>query len=135
MSIKENKALVRRWHESFHQWNVDLADEIVAPDLVYHGTEIRGIDGYKEWITWASTILPDMQATIEHLIAEGDKVVFRHSATATHKGEWLGIPATGKQVEFTQTGIVRIADGKIAELWDDWDAFGVFQQLGGIPEP
>ena len=134
MSTEENKALVRRWlEESLLQGNLDLADEIIAPDFIYHGTDVRGIDGHKAWITWASTLAADGRLTFEDMVAEGNKVVFRVSLSGTHQAEWLGIPATGKHFETTQTGIVRIANGKITELWDNWDALGVFRQLGGIP--
>ena len=76
---------------------------------------------------------PDMQATIEDMIAEGDKVAVRYTGTGTHKGELMGIPATGKQIAVTGIEIIRIAGGKMVERWEAFDNLSFMQQLGVIP--
>ena len=76
-----------------------------------------------------------MRLTVEDMIAEGDKVVDRVIVRGTHEGELMGIPATGKQVEVVEMHISRIADGKIVERWGQWDAMGMMQQIGAVPEP
>lgn len=81
------------------------------------------------------TAFPDLYGTIEDLIAEGDKVVTRITYRGTHQGEFMGIPPTGRPVTMTFTGINRIAGGKIAEGWVNFDALGMMQQLGVIPTP
>jgi predicted ester cyclase len=76
---------------------------------------------------------PDWHRTIEDIIAEGDKVVIRFTFRATHKGEYQGVPATGKQVKETGILIFRIASGKIVEVWEEADELGFMRQLGAIP--
>ena len=68
------------------------------------------------------------------MVAEGDKVVYRASARGTHKGEFMGIAATGKQITFTSIVISRIAHGKSQEDWESLDGMYVLQQLGVIPQ-
>jgi predicted ester cyclase len=74
--------------------------------------------------------MPDFKTEIQELIAEGDKVVARVIMTGTHTGDFYGIPATGRRVEFTGIYIVRIADGKIVEHWGEEDSVSLLQQLG-----
>src|SRR5919201_628052 len=77
---------------------------------------------------------PDLHWTVEDLIAEGDKVVSRYTCRATHQGELMGIPATGKVVTWTCILISRFAGGKCVEEWEEADMLGLFQQLGAIPQ-
>jgi steroid delta-isomerase-like uncharacterized protein len=92
-----------------------------------------GLDGMKQWHTMMSKAFPDMQVKLEDIVAEGDRVACRWTATATHKGEFMGMPATGKQVTITGIHIDRIAGGKITETWNYSDMVGVMQQLGMKP--
>jgi steroid delta-isomerase-like uncharacterized protein len=80
------------------------------------------------------TALPDMRYTVEDLIAEGDKVVVRFTFRATHRGEFLGVPATGKVVTVTGISISRLAGGKVVEEWAEEDHLGLLQQLGAIQQ-
>lgn len=76
---------------------------------------------------------PDLHANIDMLVAEGDVVVGRMTTTGTHRGEFMGIAATGKQVSFTETHIVRIANGKAVEHWGNSDDLAMMQQIGVVP--
>lgn len=78
---------------------------------------------------------PDFHATIEDMVAEGDKVVVRVTATGTHQGDFMGIPATGKPFKYQEIHIARIADGKMAEHWGVEDTLGMLQQLGVVQLP
>jgi predicted ester cyclase len=78
---------------------------------------------------------PDFKATIDDIVAESDKVVIRMTWSGTHKGEFMGIPATGKRVSFGVIDIMRIAGGKLVEHWGQTDTMGMMQQLGAIPAP
>ncbi len=133
MSAEENKALLRRYiEEVWNQGKLDVIDEILAADYILHfpAGDIRGPEGYKQFVIMYRTAFPDIQFTVDDQIAEGDKVVTRFTITGTHKGEFMGIPPTGVQV--TVTGIVfdRNAGGKILEGWANNDALGMLQQLG-----
>ena len=71
--------------------------------------------------------------TIDDLLADGDKVIYRMTYRGTHKGEFFGVPATNKEVTARTIGIARIADGKIIEEWENMDEMGFMQQLGVVP--
>jgi predicted ester cyclase len=79
--------------------------------------------------------LPDLQVTIEELVAEGDKVAVRRSYAGTHREELLGIPPTGKQVRISGISIFRLAEAMIAEHWEQLDRLALMQQLGALPTP
>jgi steroid delta-isomerase-like uncharacterized protein len=140
MSIEENKAIVSRaTEEIFNKNNLAVVDELYATNFVSHGSDIPGVtpdrEGYKQFVTMSRTALPDFHTTIEDMIAEGDKVVQRFTAHGTHKGEFMGIPPTGKQVTITGIAIDRIAGGKIVENWVNIDMLGMMVQLGVVPPP
>ena len=88
----------------------------------------------KEMMGMLFAAFPDFDSTIDLLVAEGDIVAGRMTTTGTHTGDFMGIPATGKRVTFTETHIVRIANGKAVEHWGNQDDLGMMQQLGVIPE-
>ena len=140
MSAEENKAVVRREMEELfnHTGNLDVADEIIDPNYAsYEPTsgETRGIDGAKQFAATYREAFPDLQNTIEDMVAEGDKVVVRFRARGTHQGETEAFgPPTGKQMEITGITIKRLSEGKIVEAWTNFDALGMMQQLGLLPE-
>ncbi len=137
---EENKAVVRReFEEKFNQGgNLDAAEEIYAPNYVGHeptSGDIRGIEGAKHFAATYRQAFPDLQPTVEDQVAEGDKVVTRFSARGTHQGETEEFgPPTGKRMEITGITIERFADGKIVEDWTHYDALGLLQQLGLVPQ-
>jgi predicted ester cyclase len=77
----------------------------------------------------------DLHFTVEDMVAEGDKVVYRYSVRGTHKGSFMGIAPTGEQFAVTGIHIYRVADGKLQEEWENWDMLGLMRQLGVIPQP
>jgi steroid delta-isomerase-like uncharacterized protein len=127
MSVEENKALVRR--EQQELWNrtgdLDAAEELFAPDQA---------EAAKQEAADFRRGFPDVISTIEDLIAEGDKVVARWRSRATHQGDYMGIPASGKEVQFTGISFYRIEEGKIAESWSVEDQFGLMRQIGAVAE-
>ena len=142
MSAEQNKASVVRWYtDIFEKGNLALANEIFAADHISHDTSAppggwpRGPEGAKAIAATYHGAFPDIQFTIEEQIAEGDKVVTRWTAQGTNKGELMGMPPTGKKATVTGINIDRIANGKIAETWGDFDALGMLQQIGVIPTP
>ena len=140
-----NKALVRRAYEGFNEGNVDVIDEVFAPNYVAHFPGVAPIEGSdlaKQVVGSFVEAFPDIKFTIEDQIAEGDKVVTRWSAKGTHKGEFRGFPPkthgiapTGRLVEFSATDIYRIVDGRIAEEWNSLEQLDVMQQIGVVAVP
>ncbi len=138
MSGEENKALVRRWVESWNTGNIDAVGGFVTPDYVRHdpnSPEVRGPEAEQRLVEMYRAAFPDLRFTVEHLVAEGDSVAARLTARGTHRGELMGIPPTGKQVTLAVMELYRLADGKIAEQWVNFDALGMMQQVGAIPAP
>ena len=138
MSAEKNKAIVSRYREQvFNEGDLAAVGQYLAPDYVRHdpGTpaEVRGPDGVKQLGAAFRTGFPDIHLTAQDEIAEGDKVVQRLTCTGTHKGVFMGIPPTGKQIAVTVIEIFRLVDGKIAEQWVEADYLGLMQQLGVIP--
>ena len=137
MSSDENKALERRLKEAvWDRHDPDAADEFVAPDVVEHNSALGpglGRDGYKRALRMAFSAFPDAQLIHEELIAEGNTVVERWTMRGTHLGEFMGIPPTNKQVTVTGIDIYRYAGGKRVETWSQYDAVGLMQQLGPVP--
>jgi steroid delta-isomerase-like uncharacterized protein len=138
MSTEDNKALVRRFFEEvFNEKSLDRADEFVAPGYLDHAAvpgQGPGLEGAKQqrWAQYFAAI-PDIHATIDDLVAEGDKVVVRYTVEGTQQGELLGIPPTGKRFRTSAICIYRLAEGKVAENWEQADLLGLMQQLGMVP--
>jgi steroid delta-isomerase-like uncharacterized protein len=140
MSAEENKALVRRYaQELLNQTNLDLFDEIFAPDFVQYGADpdqVSGVEDLKQFFIMMRLGFPDFRVTMEDLFAaEGEKVVLRFVFRGTHEGEFTGVAPTGKQVTMAGIDIFRIAGGKIVELWNQEDVLGMMQQIGAVPAP
>ncbi|KLK88108.1 hypothetical protein SZ63_03305 [Methanoculleus sediminis] len=136
MSLEENKAIVRRFIEAYNSRNLDLFDDLVAPDYVDHTHQQQGRDRFKQLFTLAFTGFPDWHEHIEDIIAEGDRVWVCVTATGTHTGEWnlsgVSFPPTGRKVAMTMIFIWRIAGGKLAEGWEVDEELGFLKQLGVI---
>jgi predicted ester cyclase len=135
---EENKALVRRQEEElFGRGNLELADEIYAPDYVGHDPsnpeDVRGLQAAKQAAAEYRRAFPDLQVTVEDLMAEGDRVAARLRVRGTHLGELNGIAPTGRRVDFTGIVISRVEGERIAEDWANFDDLGMMRQLGVIP--
>lgn len=146
MSSEKNKALVRRFIVAEKQGDIALLGRLMAPDFRLQmapdfrlhlpgGPEPMDGEATKQFFVMFHAAFPNSTRTIEDQIAEGDLVATRVTMSGTHRGEFQGIPPTGRQVTVTGIGIHRIADGKIAEHWPQPDLLGLMQQLGAIPAP
>jgi predicted ester cyclase len=137
MSAEKYKALGRRLvEEAINEGNLAFIDEFMVADYDRHdaGSHVVGRENYKQLLRAIRVAFPDLHETIEVLIAEGDMVALRGTFRGTHNGEFRGIAPTGKVVEWTYTGIIRLANGKMVESWSNSDMLGLMQQLGAIPE-
>jgi steroid delta-isomerase-like uncharacterized protein len=132
-----NKDLARRSWDIVNQRNPDLIDEFYPPDFVWHepDQDLRGYEQAKQFVSTFFKALPDINITIDDVIAEGDKAVTRYTIRGTHQGETEEFgPPTGRQMELEGITIHRIEDGKIVEEWERYDNLSVLQQLGLVPE-
>ena len=140
MSAEQNKALARQLvEEVLNRGNMSRADEIIAPNFVEHEElppEIPpGREAPKLMFTMLRRAFPDFKATSKQLIAEGDKVVLYMTWTGTQKGEFMGVPPTGKSIAIDVIDIIRIAEGQFVEHWGVMDQMAMMQQLGVMPAP
>ena len=139
MPADENKAIARRYIEGFWSQGSVPAEDLLTPDYVVHdpGTPGRtgGVEGENQVASMYRAVFADLRFSVEDVLAEGDRSVIRWTARGTHHGELLGIAPTGKAVAIPGISILRIAGGKIAEHWLNWDTLGLLQQLGAIPAP
>jgi steroid delta-isomerase-like uncharacterized protein len=136
---EQNKAVVRRlFEELWNKGNLSVADQLFSTNYAHHDPSTldfgRGPESERKRATLYRTAFPDLQLTIEDLLAEGETVMARWSCRGTHKGDLSGIAPTGKQFNISGVTIARLANGKMAEGWVNWDAQGLMQQLGVVPE-
>ena len=138
MSTEANKAILRRWVEEFwNQKNPALIDEILSPTYILHDPSgpVEGREGFRQFSAGFQTAIPDLHVTVEAMVAEGDKVVWRYLLRGTHQGDMFGIPATGKPVALRGIIISRFAGGMWAEDWQNNDLQVMLQQIGALPVP
>jgi len=135
MSVKENKALVRQMYELLNRRELAAHFKLLAPEFVEHDNDRdMSLEQVKEYNTMFSAAFPDATSTIEDMVAEGDRVAYRVTWRGTQKGDFMGIPATGKKLEITNTTIVKLAGGKWSECWATVDDLRFLQQMGVIPK-
>ena len=125
MSVETNKTMVLRYYEAFNNGEDSRFDEFFNDDFVDHKGFLgqpKGPDGVREGYRFWRTAFPDTKVTIEDIICEDDKVMVRTIARATHQGDFLGISATGKEIEVEGISIFQIVSGRIQERWGLTDA-------------
>src|SRR3954462_14191283 len=133
----QNKALVRQFYdEIFNAGKIEQIDKYIAADAIDHEVAPGKTDpqpcqdSLKGYLSVFRKAFPDLKVTVQDVIAEGDKVVARCTMTGTHKGEFMGVPATGKTFSIPFIDIIRFKDGKCVEHWGISDDAGMMQQLG-----
>jgi len=138
--MADNKATFRRFCDAMSTGDPDVIsktiDELVEPDARIRTPaplEASGAQLLKEVFGRLVAAFPDLHVTVEDVIAEGDKVVSRNTVTGTHRGEYLGIPPTGRSITYNEIFIVRFAGGRIAETWGVVDVLSQLRQLGAVP--
>ncbi len=134
MGVEENKAVIRRWVEVTNAHDINSLVELFTPDTFDHVGRRAGPEWWRQVFEFLYATLPDWRWTLEDLVAEGDRVVYRWTTRATHRGEFLGGAPTGRRITATGIVILRIAGGKITEAWQCHDLLGLKQQLGLLPD-
>jgi len=138
MSVEEHKAIQRRVYELFSSGNLEALEEVIATDAEDHNAQpglAAGLEGVRQTLGMFSAAIPDLRFTAEDMLAEGDRLAARVTATGTHRGEFQGLPPTCKQVTISGIEILRIDGGKAVERWGQFDNLGMLQQMGALPAP
>ena len=133
--LEKNKDFIKVYNEDFwNKQNIDAFEKYYSADFIIHFADgDLNVEQYKGLCQAYFAAFPDIHVTTDLLVAEGDKVTKIWTVNATSKGDFMGIPATGKPIVFKGIEVFRIAEGKIAELWVSMDNLGMLQQLGVIP--
>ena len=139
MSEQDKTAMRRIPLELFNEGRLDVVDQVVAEDYVEHLPLPPGLPtgraGLKAFATGFRAAFPDFKYRVIHEIAEGELIVQHLSASGTMKGDFAGMPATGKHATWNEVHIARVANGMLVEHWPVIDQLGMLQQLGVIPAP
>jgi steroid delta-isomerase-like uncharacterized protein len=136
VSLEDNKTLYRRIvEEVWNSCNLTAVDQFIDTNCIFHAFEkdLKGPEQFRQYAEELLAVFPDIHFAIEDLIAERDMVASHWMATGTQKGEFMEIPATNKNVKFQGATILRMAGGKVVELWAYWDRISVMKQLGVAP--
>lgn len=140
MLVAEPETLVKYWFEDIYtQGNLDLLDDLVAPDFIAHAQcgdgATCGREAFKVWLRWYRATFTDAEWTIHDVISSGDKVVVRYSGWTTYRGGLLDIPSTNQRVLKTGIIIYHIKEGKVQEIWSEMNDVQVMQQLNAFSLP
>lgn len=134
--LAANKAVISRFYDLFNAGNAGGLGDIMAADLVDHSAapgQPPGLAGFTAKYAALHAAFPDIRATVRDMVAEGDRVGVRATATGTQTGAFNGVPATNKAATFEVFDLYRLSGGRIVELWEDADILGLLTQLGVIP--
>jgi steroid delta-isomerase-like uncharacterized protein len=138
VSEEDNKAIIRRWIEAFNQRDLQGEADVLAPGFVAHvpaASRPLGLEAWRQFTAPFVEAFPDLRLTIQDITAEGDTVAARVAFHGTHRGEFQGLPPTGKQVAFSSMEFNRVVDGKVEEHWVEINLLGLVQQLGVATVP
>jgi predicted ester cyclase len=138
MSVEQNKKAFRSIPEVIYNGDLSRIDEFFASNYIEHAPLPpgwpEGLAAVKQYFKELRTAFPDLHATVLQTIGEDDQVAGMVHVRATHLGSFMGIPATGKKLEWTESHFGRMENGKLAEHWANWDQLGQLQQMGIIPQ-
>jgi len=136
---EQNEALIVRFNEELNKGNTGIFEQLLATDYRYYfpsgAAKPLSREEHSGFFLVVNKAFPDANRRIDEIYAVGDRVISRITFTATHQGEYQGIPATGNSVEFSDIAIYRIENGQIAELRDELDMLSIMTQLGRELEP
>ena len=139
MTTETNKAVMGRFVEFINTASEKLSEELISPDAVFHvpgrPEPMRGPAGYLAIIGMMRGGFPDIQWTLEEVIAEGDKVAARFTMRGTHRGTFFGVPPTGKTIAVQAMNFYRLSGGQFVEERGQPDLLGLLQQIGAVPTP
>jgi steroid delta-isomerase-like uncharacterized protein len=138
MSASANKDVVlRKWYqELWDKWNIAMADELFTENYRLHlpGSPVAiDRDATRQVVQMFSGAFPNLQHTVDEMIAEGDVVAARWTVRGTHRGDFQGIAPTGNDVTLCGTTVHHLVGGRIAETWLTFDTMELLQQLGAAP--
>jgi steroid delta-isomerase-like uncharacterized protein len=138
MSQQDNIAATERLGAAVNSGNLDALHEVFAPNVTDRdpaSDQAPGPEGFIQFFTGFRAAFPDLSISVEQLVADEDNVAIAYTVTGTHRGDFLGIPATGKSIKARGVQIARFENGQIVERWGSSDQLGILQQIGASHIP
>ncbi len=135
MSKEQNMQVAQKMGEAINKGNLDAFHGIFAPNVVDHDPapdQSKGPEGFIKFFTAFREAFPDLEIKPEHAVADEDNVAVAYTATGTHKGNFLGIPASGRKMKIRGMQIAKFKDGLIVERWGSSDELGILKQIGAV---
>jgi steroid delta-isomerase-like uncharacterized protein len=137
MTTEDRKAMIRRVNdELYNQGNLDVCDQIYAPNCSFHDPSfpVEGVAGLKQQVGELRAAYPDLHVDVQDVLIDGDQCATRWVMGGTSRGEYRGLPATGKSFVMTGITIDKFAGDRVVEEWINYDLLGTLQQMGVLPE-
>jgi len=137
MTTNNKDVVLRYWYqELWDNWNIAVADDFLTDDYHLHAPGVPvplDRDTTKQVVAMYGKSFPDLKHTVDELIGEGDTLAARWTVRGTHKGEFQGIPASGKSVKLSGITVHHLKDGRVRETWLVYDNMELLQQIGAVP--
>jgi steroid delta-isomerase-like uncharacterized protein len=136
LASPENIEIIRRFEYAFRAGDQSTVDELCDPGLVDHNPapgQEPTLAGFKQKVAGFKAIFPDIEEDLQDIIASGDTVATRWVVTGSQQQEFMGIPATGQTIRVEGMNFYRLKDGRVSDIWTQFDGVGLMQQLGAMP--
>ena len=137
MTSEQTEAVAHRWHlEMVREGKLELADQILTPDVTIHGNQqvFQGTEAATQLAAGLKAAFPDIQIAHHETIVSGDSVAIRWTSDGTQQGDYFGVPPSGKRIHVEGIDVFHVQDGKIVEMWIEYDNLAVLQQMGAVPQ-
>lgn len=136
MNQQDNITATKQLGEAINSGNLEALRGVMAPNVIDHDPapdQGPGPEGFIQFFSTFRSAFPDLNITVEHMVADEDNVAIAYTITGTHKGDFLGVPATGQPIKARGVQIARFQNGQIVERWGSSDQLGILQQIGADP--
>jgi steroid delta-isomerase-like uncharacterized protein len=133
MSKQINAEIQEKFGLAINNGNLGDFKNLMSPDVIDHDPapgQLPGPEGFEAFFAELREAFPDLQIDVEHSVADEDNISIAYRITGTHRGPFMGIPATGREISARGVQIARFVEGKIVERWGSSDQLGILQQLG-----
>ena len=133
MSKQANIQTQQQFGEAINSGNLEKFHQLMSPDVVDHDPapdQGPGPEGFIQFFTTFRSAFPDLKVSVEQMVADDENVSIAYTVTGTHQGDFMGVPATNKQVKARGVQIARFENGKIVERWGSSNELGILKQLG-----
>jgi len=134
ISVEERATIIDRTLAVWNDGDLNIVEELYAPDLVWHVVDIAedvvGLEAFKDLVTTFRTAFPDFDLTFDETLVADDMMVIRWTMTGTNTGTFQGLPPTDRPVRLSGMALSRMVDGKTAEVWQHYNALSIFEQMG-----